>query len=400
MQITAMDQLVCIADGDSYASAMGAQYPDNAGNAQYYDLDASGNIIQVTPTFADQDGKRLIYFPYLFSAVDGKYLVPSGQCTFRINNKSSNEAIIAQGTVAQFANNGALVNGSGVWGTKLVNGASTNVLRSAVFKTMNVTVNDGAAGTITLPALAIIGDLPYGSRNDISIFCTCQMEEGDDLVAKGDVEIRQMSETNFKVVISAVNSAGSNDQVINSSNETITLTANLLKNGSTVGLSGVTFNWHKFGESGISLQSGGNYSGSRTGQSLAVTEAMVPGNAVFVCDVTYNGSTYSASININDIQDQYVVNKGRTVYKDSSTPRVAVENSNVIRKSNLVVYTPSVTDKKTGGTSTGWTFSYRLLKNDGTTLSTSSGASLEVSGTTVHANGGLNVHISALNSNI
>ena len=59
MQITAMDQLVCIADGDSYASAMGAQYPDNAGNAQYYDLDASGNIIQVTPTFADQDGKRL-----------------------------------------------------------------------------------------------------------------------------------------------------------------------------------------------------------------------------------------------------------------------------------------------------------------------------------------------------
>ncbi len=402
MQITAMDQLVCIADGDSYASAMGAQYPDNQGNAQYYDLDASGNIIKVTPSFADQDGKRLIFFPYLFSAIEGKYLVPSGQCTFRINNKSSNEAIIAQGTVAQFANNGALVNGSGVWGTKMVNGASTNVLRNAVFKTTTVTINDGGSPStnITLPALAIIGDLPYGSRNDISIFCTCEMDEGDALMCKGDVEIRQMSETNFKVIISAVNSAGSNDQVINSANETITLTANLLKNGSSVGQSGVTFNWHKFGESGISLQSGGNYSGSRTGQSLAVTEAMVPGNAVFVCDVTYNGFTYSASININDIQDQYVCNKGRTVYKDSSTPRVEVENSNVIRRSNVVVYTPSVTDKKSGGTSTGWTFSYRLIKNDGTTLSTSSGSSLEVSGSTVHANGGLNVHISAINSNI
>lgn len=399
MQISAVDQLVCIADGDSYASAMGAQYPDNAGNAQYFDVDASGNIIKVTPTFADQDGKRLIFFPYLFSAVEGKYLVPSGQCTFRINNKTSNEAIIAQGTVAQFANNGALVNGSGVWGTKLVNGASTNVLRSAVFKTMNVTINDGVAGSITLPALAIIGDLPYGSRNDISIFCTCEMEEGS-LMAKGEVEIRQMSETNFKVVITAVNNTGSNDQVINSANETITLTANLLKNGSTAGLSGMTFNWHKFGEAGISLQSGGNYAGSRTGHTLAVTEGMVPGNAIFVCDVTYGGTTYSASININDIQDQYTVNKGRTVYRDSSTPRVEVENSNVIRKQNIVVYTPSVIDKNTGTVSNGWTFGYRLVKNDGTQVSTSSGASLEVSGNTVHTNGGLNVIISATNSNI
>ena len=326
MQISAVDQLVCIADGDSYASAMGAQYPDNAGNAQYFDVDASGNIIKVTPTFADQDGKRLIFFPYLFSAVEGKYLVPAGQCTFRINNKTSNEAIIAQGTVAQFANNGALVNGSGVWGTKLVNGASTNV--------------------------------------------------------------------------TAVNNTGSNDQVINSANETITLTANLLKNGSTAGLSGMTFNWHKFGEAGISLQSGGNYAGSRTGQTLAVTEGMVPGNAIFVCDVTYGGTTYSASININDIQDQYTVNKGRTVYRDSSTPRVEVENSNVIRKQNIVVYTPSVIDKNTGTVSNGWTFGYRLVKNDGTQVSTSSGASLEVSGNTVHTNGGLNVIISATNSNI
>lgn len=400
MQISAVDQLVCIADGDSYASAMGMQFPDNAGNAQYYDVDAAGNITNVSPNFADQNGKRLIFFPYLFSAIEGKYLVPSGQCTFRINNKASNEAIIAQGTVEQFANNGALVNGSGVWGTKMVNGTSTNVLRSAVFKTMNVTINDGAAGSITLPALAIIGDLPYGSRNDISIFCTCEMGEGDALVSKGDVEIRQMSEDNFKVVISAVNSVGSNDQVINSANETITLTANLLKNGSTTGLSGMTFNWHKFGEAGISLQNGGSYSGSRTGQSLVVTEGMVAGNAIFVCEVTYGGSTYAATININDIQDQYVCNKGRTVYQDS-TKAVIVENSNVIRKQNVVVYTPSVTDKNTGSASTGWTFNYRLVKNDNTVLSTTNGsASFEVSGATVHANGGLNVVISAVNSNI
>ena len=209
-----------------------------------------------------------------------------------------------------------------------------------------------------------------------------------------------MSEDNFKVVISAVNSTGSNDQVINSSNETITLTANLLKNGSTTGLSGMTFNWHKLGEAGISLQSGGNYSGSRTGQSLVVTEAMVPGNAIFVCEVTYGGSTYAATININDIQDQYVCNKGRTVYQDS-TKAVIVENSNVIRKQNVVVYTPSVTDKNTGSASTGWTFNYKLVKNDKSVLSTTNGAaSFEVSGTTVHTNGGLNVLITAINSNI
>ena len=397
MQISALDQLLCIADGDSYASSMGTQYPDGMGNAQYYNIDASNNIIEVTPNFADQDGKRLIFFPILYSAIEGKYLVPSGQCTFRINNKSSNEAIIAQGTVAQFASNGALVNGNGVWGTKMVNGVSTNVLRNTVFKTMNVTINDGAVGSntsITLPALAIIGDLPYGSRNDISIFCTCEMEDGS-LLAKGEIEIREMSETNFKVVISAVNSAGSNDQVINSANETITLTANLLKNGSTAGLSGMTYNWHNLGDTVIKQQDGTNYSGNRTGQSLVVTEAMVPGNAVFVCDVTYNGKTYSASININDIQDQFVVNKGRTVYRDSSTPRVEVENSNLIHKQNIVVYNPSVTDKLTGSVSNGWTFSYRLTKNDGTVLSTSTTTPFEVTGSTVNSNGGVNVHISA-----
>ena len=399
MQITAMDQLVVIGDGDSYASAMGTQYPDNAGNAQYYDVDSNNNIIKIQPTFADQDGKRLIFFPFLFSAVEGKYLVPSGQCTFRINNKTSNEAIIAQGTVSQYANNGALVNGTGVWGTKVVNGATVNVLRNTVFKTMTYTINDGTAGNITLPALAIIGDLPYGSRNDISIFCTCEMEEGNSLVSKGDVEIRQMSEENYKVVISAVNTTGSNDQVINSASESITLTANLLKNGSSSGISGATYNWHKFDEAGISLQNGGSYAGSRTGQSLVVTEQMVAGNAVFVCDVTYNGSVYSASININDIQDQYAINKGRTVYKDSGKT-VVVENSNVIRKSNVVVYAPSVVDKNSGGVSSGWTFSYRLVNNAKAVIATSTGSSYEVSGGTVYNNGGLDVHITALNSNI
>ncbi len=398
MQITAMDQLVCIPDGDSYASAMGTQYPDNAGNAQYYDVDADNNIIKVTPNFSDSLGNRLIFFPFLFSALEGKYLVPAGTCTFRINNKSSNEAIIAQGTVAQFANNGALVNGSGVWGTKMVNGVSTNVLRNQVFKTMQVTVNDGAAGTITLPALAIIGDLPYGSRNDISIFCSCEMEDGITLMSKGDVEIRQMSEDNYKVIISAVNSTGSNDQVINSANETITLTANLLKNGSTVG-SGMTFNWHKFGESGISMQDGSEYSGSRTGQTLVVTEGMVPGNAVFVCDVTYNNIVYSASININDIQDQFVVNKGRVVYEDS-TKTTQVESTNIIKKKNVVVYTPNVIDKNSGSVSTGWTFEFKNINNAGTVLSTETGTTHEVAGTTVYSNNGLNVNIKATKSTI
>lgn len=399
MQISAVDQLVIIGDGDSYASAMGAVYPDNTGNAQYFDIDANNNIIRVTPNLADQNGKRLIFFPYLFSAVEGRYLVPSGQCTFRINNKTSQEAIIAQGTVAQFENNGALVNGSGVWGTKMVNGVSQNVLRNTVFKTMTYTINDGAAGSITLPALAIIGDLPYGSRTDISIFCTCEMENDTSLMAKGEIEIRQMSEDNFKAIISATNNLGSNDQVINSASETITLTASLLKNGSSSGISGATYNWHKFGENGISLQNGSNYAGSRTGQSLVVTEQMVAGNAVFVCDITYQGSVYSVSININDIQDQYAIQKGRVVYKDGNK-NVIVENSNVIRKSNVVVYTPAVIDKNTGSASSGWTFSYKLVKNDKTVVATSTGASLEVTGNSVASNGGLDVHITAVNSNI
>lgn len=399
MQITAVDQLVCISDGDSYASAMGMQFPDNAGNAQYYDVDASGNITKVSPSLADQNGKRLIFFPYLFSAVEGKYLVPTGTCTFRINNKTSQEAVIAQGTVQQYANNAALVRGTDSWGSRVVNGSTQQVLRNAVFKTTTVTVNDGAAGSITLPALAIIGDLPYGSRNDISIFCTCEIEDGS-LVSKGDIEIRQMSEDNYKVVISATNSTGSNDQVINSADETVTLTASLLKNGSSASLSGATFSWHKLGEAGITMQSGSQYGGSRTGQSLTVTEGMVPGHAIFVCDVTYGGSTYSACIDINDIQDQYVCNKGRTVYQDS-TKAQAVENSNVIRRQNVVVYTPSVTDKKSGSASAGWQFSYKLVKNDNTVLSTSGpAASFEVSGNTVHANGGINVIITALNSSI
>lgn len=398
MQLSAVDQLMLIGDGDSYASSMGMQFPDNAGNAQYYEVDNNNNIIKVTPNLADVDGQRLIFFPYLFSAVEGRYLAPSGLCTFRINNKTSEEAVIARGTVSQYANNGALVNGSGVWGTKMVNGSSTNVLRSAVFKTMTVTITD-TVGSVTVPALAIIGDLPYGSRNDISIFCTCEMDNDMSLVAKEGVEIREASADAYKVVLTATNNSGSNDQVINSANETITLTANLLKNGTSAGISGATYNWHKFGENGISLQNGGSYAGSRTGQTLVVTEQMVGGNAVFVCDITYGGATYSASININDIQDQYVINKGRVVYKDGNKNAV-VENTNVIRKSNVVVYTPSVVDKNTGSVSSGWTFSYKLVKNDKTVVATSTGSTLEVTGTVVGTNGGLDVHISALNSNI
>ena len=120
---------------------------------------------------------------------------------------------------------------------------------------------------------------------------------------------------------------------------------------------------------------------------------------MFVCDITYGGATYSASININDIQDQYVINKGRVVYKDGNKNAV-VENTNVIRKSNVVVYTPSVVDKNTGSVSSGWTFSYKLVKNDKTVVATSTGSTLEVTGTVVGTNGGLDVHISALNSNI
>lgn len=399
MQITSMDQLVCISDGDSYASSMGMQFPANAGNAQYYDVDAAGNIVDVTPSFADQDGKRLIFFPYLFSAVEGKYMVPTGTCTFRINNKTSDDAIIAQGTVAQYAANGALVNGSGAWGTKVVNGTSTTVPRSAVFKTMNVTINDGAAGTVVLPALAIIGDLPYGSRNDISIFCSCEIEEGA-LMSKGDVEIRQKSEDSFKVVISAVNSTGSNDQVINSSSETITLTATMLKNGSTTGLSGMTYNWHKLGEEGISMQNGGSYSGARNRPTLVVTEAMVAGHAIFVCDVSYGTTVRSQSIDINDIQDQYVISKGRLVYSDS-TKQAQVENSNIIRRQNVVEYTPSVLDKLTNAVSTGWSFYYKLVKNDGTQLVMAGPlATYDVSGALVHDNGGLSVVLQGVNSNI
>ena len=309
MKLSAVDQLVVVSDGDSYAASMGITYPVNGGNAQYFLEDGDGKVTEVSPVFADENGRRLIFFPQLFSAAESKYLAADGLITFRFNSRTSDEAIIAQGTMEQFSNGTALR--SGTWNTA-AQGATAQTY-AQVFKTGVMTLGEGA-NAIQVPILQIIGQLAYRTKNDIAFFCTCQVGDAE-LTCKGDVEIRSKTADNYKVVISATSSAGGNDQVINTRSETITLAASLLHNGTAVAVAGngVTFKWYKFGEPNTTLG---------TQSTLSVTEAMVDGVAEFVCEVTYNGSTYSSTITINDIQDQYMIDKGR-VTKDSSNNTVA-----------------------------------------------------------------------------
>ena len=388
MKLSAVDQLVVVSDGDSYAASMGITYPVNGGNAQYYLEDGDGKVTEVSPVFADESGRRLIFFPQLFSAAESRYLAADGLITCRFNIRTSHEAIIAQGTREQFSNGTALR--SGTWNTA-AQGATAQTY-AQVFKTGVMTLGEGA-NAIQVPILQIIGQLAYRTKNDIAFFCTCKVGDAE-LTCKGDVEIRSKTADNYKVVISATSSAGGNDQVINTRSETITLAASLLHNGTAVAVAGngVTFKWYKFGEPNTTLG---------TQATLSVTEAMVDGVAEFVCEVTYNGSTYSATITINDIQDQYMIDKGR-VTKDSSNN--TVENTGILKPSYNVTYTPSIVDKVTGAAPSGlsgtWTYTFILKNAAGSVISTTQAATLTVTGSTVKTAGGVTVIITAENSSI
>jgi hypothetical protein len=392
MIIQEVDQLVCIDESDSFASSMGMTFPTDGGNAQYYEK-TGDTVSKVSPSFSDENNKRMIFFPQIFSAVGNQYLTPGSNdiFTFRLNNLSAENAIIAQGTLAQFTAGTALVNGTRVWSTAAQGKAQTY---ADVFKTMTQTFNG-----ITVPALAIIGDPAYGTQADMQIYCTCNFENGK-ISSKGDFEIRPMSDTAFKVVIDATSSLGGNDQVIDNSSEYIMLTASLLKNGSASGISGATYKWWKLEDKGDDTK----LLTAETGhpEKLKVVESMVNGHQEFVVEVTYESSSYYSTITINDIQDQWVINKGRTVYADSNKS-TTVENSNIIKAANIVSYSPSIVDSHTGAAYNGagsWSYNFVLKDNKGTTISTSSSVPFEVSGSTVKQYGGANVHISATNSSI
>lgn len=400
MRLSAVDQLVVVSDGDSYAAAMGMIYPTNGGNAQYYE--AQGNkVTRVQPEFANQAGRKLGMFPLLFSASEQKYiqLGETDLITFRFNNATSDSAIIARGTLAQFRNNTAVV--SGTWNT--TDTGQTQQSFSNVFATGTQVITNGTESTaddVEFPVLYVIGQLAYRTKNDITFFCTCQVGDSE-LTCKGDVEIRSLASENYKVIISASSSLENNatDTVINATDETITLTATLLKNGTSTGVSGQTYNWHKFGENGITMQDGTQYSGSRTGQTLPVTEQMVGGVAEFVCDVSIAGSTYSASITINDIQDDYMIDMGRTTKQGATT----VENSGIIKSSYSVVYAPRVIKKSTGAQdmTAGWSYAYQKKNASGGDAGSASGSTLTISGADVIAAGGsMGIIITATNSSL
>ena len=388
MKISAVDQLVVVSDGDSYAASMGMIYPTNGGNAQYFLADGNGKVTEVTPQFADAEGRRLVFFPQLFSAAENKYLEADGLITFRFNSRTSDEAIIAQGTMEQFSNGTALR--SGTWNS--ASQGATAQTYAQVFKAGVMTLGAGV-NAIQVPVLQIIGQLAYRTKNDIAIFCTCQVGDAE-LTCKGDVEIRSKTADNYKVVISATSSAGGNDQVINAYNETITLQASLLHNGTavTVAGNGVTFRWYKFGESATTLG---------TQATLTVTEGMVDGVAEFVCEVSYNSSTYSGTITINDIQDQYMIDKGRVTKNGSGN---TVENTGILKPSYTVTYTPSIVDKSTGGTPSGmtgtWSYTFILKNAAGSVISTTTASSLTVTGSTVKSAGGVTVIIKAQNDSM
>lgn len=386
MLISEVDELMVLDDGDNYASSMLIIYPSGMGNAQYY-KEEGGVIIDVSPHFTSAN--KLVFVPQLFSALESSYKAPDGTSTFRLNNLSSEEAVIARGTLAQFRDHTALANGTRTWGTK----ADGTVLKySDVFRASTYTINSGSANAVEMPVLEIIGDIAYGSTHDISIYASCPVN-GSNINCKGDVEVRSMVSDNYKVAISAVSSAGGNDLVINTSNETITLTASLLKNGTSSGLTGATFKWYERSNPQTILG---------TKAALTVTESMVPGVAEFVCEAAYMGSTYSESRVINDIQDQFMISKGRHVYSDSSKT-MELESTNVIKSSNFVEYTPSVVDKLTGAVFSGrgsWTFQFIQTGNDNVVISIKTAASDSVTGATVKAHGGVQVKINATNTSI
>ncbi|MBO7267538.1 MAG: hypothetical protein J6V12_07215 [Bacteroidaceae bacterium] len=353
MNISAIDSLEAIVDGDTVVPGMNFVLPAGVGTTQYY----SPSTGICTPNYSD---KPITLYPYCYSSRTGKFLVPSSEnMMWYLNDPESSSAQI-------LASKGGTV---------------VDKYKDR-FELTSYTVNNQ-----TFPALKIKGNLASADNlNDVVIYFKSTFNEME-VTCHGDISVKESVGEMFDILINCVNEQGISDTVIDNSSEYLLLSASLLNCGEPAAPTG-EWSWMRATSNGLVAVShvpGVSEFGDKS-QILKLYEAAIEGTEEYFACVTHNGSDYKKGIQVCDTHDPYYINVGRS------------QVGNLVKQSDSITYTPQVLSRSTGSIQSGWSFAFVARDNDGRVVRSSSGSTFSVEGAEVHEYGGLNIHISASKS--
>lgn len=356
MNISAIDTLEAILDGDTIVPGMSFVLPSGVGTTQYYNPSTKA----CTPDYT-KAANRISLYPTCYSSTYGKYLVPdSGSEQWFYDNPESDSAAILStpgGDVAE------------AW--------------SSLFEKTSYEVNNQK-----FPALKIIGNLASAdSLNDVKIYCKAKYN-GMEVLCSGTIGIKETVGDLFDILINCVNEEGANDTVIDNDSEYLLLTADFQNAGVSVVPTGA-FSWKRVTADGLAdvTHKDGVTELSNSNKTLKLYDGAVEGTEEYFCKVTHNGVDYLKGIQVSDTHDPYYIQIGRST------------QSNMIKRGESVTYVPAVLARSNRAIQTGWDFSFRVLDNNGVSKKNASGvASFTVTGEEVFSWAGTNVHITATKS--
>lgn len=355
MDISAIDTLEAIVDGDTIVPGMNFVLPAGVGKTQYFNPSTG----QCTPDYTKAANQPTLY-PACYSSNLGSFVLPDmNSFMWYLNDPGSASAQILA------APGGAV---AAKFATK--------------FQKTTYTVNNK-----TYPALKIIGNLASaGSLNDAVIYFKGTFN-GMEVTCHGDIGVKESVGNLFDILINCVNEDGVNDTVIDNDSEYLVLTASLQDSGATVQASGA-WSWLRATAAGLVAvtHTAGVTELSNGNRTLKLYDPAVEGTEEYFASVVHNSVTHRKGIQVSDTHDPFYINIGR------STP------SNMVKEGDTVVYRPSVLARSSRAGQTGWSFTFTLRDHNGNTVKTATGTSLTVTGAEVMEKGGLNVHIIATKS--
>lgn len=351
--ISAIDALEAIVDGDTIVPGMNFVLPSGVGTTQYYNPSTG----KCTPHYPDTP---LVLYPYCYSSSTGKFIVPSSEkMMWYLNDPDSLSSQIL-----------------------VTKGGSIAEKYEDRFELTTYTVNNQ-----TFPALKIKGNLASATNlNNVVIYFKSTFNDLE-VTCHGDISVKESVGDMFDILINCVNESGISDTVIDNNSEYLVLSASLQNCGADVSASG-SWSWMRATPSGLVAVShvpGVSELGAE-GKTLKLYDAAIEGTEEYFACVTHNGADYKKGIQVCDTHDPYYINVGRS------------QSGNLVKQSDTVTYTPQVLARSTRAVQSGWSFSFVARGNDGGVIRSSSGSTFSVEGAEVHEYGGLNIHISASKS--
>lgn len=355
MDISAIDTLEAIVDGDTIVPGMNFVLPAGVGKTQYFNPSTN----ECTPDYTKAANQIMLY-PGCYSSNSGKYIVPDmNNMMWYLNDPDSSSAQILT-----------------------TPGGPVAAKYASMFQKATYTVNNQ-----TFPALKVIGNLASASSlNDAVIYFRSNFNDME-VTCHGDIGVKESVGNMFDILINCVNEDGVNDTVIDNDSEWLQLTAALQDSGTTVTATGA-WSWMRATAAGLVAVSHvpGVTELSNGNKTLKLYDPAVEGTEEYFACVSHNSVSYRKGIQVGDTHDPYYINIGRSTA------------SNMIKEGDTVSYSPTVLARSSRAVQTGWSFTFTLRDHTGTVVRTGTGTTFTVTGEEVKEHGGLNVHIIATKS--